>query len=85
MQYDTNYGLSEATGPGCVHLGIENEDKVGAIGKAGFGWKTRIVDDRGEDVPQGEVGELLVKGDGIMKGYYKNPEETAKTIKDGWL
>ena len=35
MQYDTNYGLTEATGPGCVHLGIENEHKVGAIGKAG--------------------------------------------------
>ncbi len=85
MQYDTNYGLSESTGPGCVHLGIENGKKVGAIGKAGFGWKTRIVDDRGQDVPRGEVGELLVKGDGVMKQYYKNLEKTAETIKDGWL
>jgi len=85
MQYDTNYGLSETTGPGCVHLGIENERKVGAIGKAGFGWKTRIVNEMGEDVPPGEVGELLVKGDGVMKEYYKNPEKTAATIKDGWL
>lgn len=85
MQYDTNYGLSESTGPGCVHLGIENEHKVGAIGKAGFNWKTRIVNEKGEDVPRGEVGELLVKGDGVMKEYYKNPEQTAQTIKDGWL
>jgi len=85
MQYDTNYGLSEASGPGCVHLGIGNEHKVGAIGKAGFGWETRIVNDRGEDVPWGEVGELLVKGSGIMKEYYKNPGKTAETIKDGWL
>jgi len=85
MQYDTNYGLTEATGPGCVHLGVENEHKVGAIGKPGFNWKTRIVNERGVDVPRGEVGELLVKGDGVMKEYYKNPERTAKTIKDGWL
>lgn len=85
MQYDTNYGLSEATGPGCVHLGIESEHKVGAIGKAGFGWQTRIVDSNGKDVVRGEVGELLVKGDGIMKAYYKNPLRTAEAIKDGWL
>jgi len=85
MRYDTNYGLSESTGPGCVHLGIENEHKVGAIGKAGFNWETRIVNDKGEDVVPGGVGELLVRGNGVMKEYYKNPEKTAETIKDGWL
>ncbi len=85
MQYDTNYGLGEATGPGCVHLGIENERKVGAIGKAGCNWETRIVNEQGEAVAQGEVGELLVKGNGVMKEYYKNPEKTAETIKNGWL
>jgi len=85
MQYDTNYGLSETTGPGCVHLGIENERKVGAIGKAGYGWRTRIVNDKGEDVARGKVGELLVKGSGVMKEYYQNPEKTAETVKDGWL
>jgi len=85
MQYDTNYGLSETTGPGCVHLGIENERKVGAIGKAGFNWEARIVDDWGEDVAQGDIGELVVKGKGIMKEYYKNPGKTAETIKNGWL
>ncbi len=85
MQYDTTYGLSESTGPGCVHLGIENEHKVGAIGKAGFNWETRIVNEQGQDVAQGEIGELIVRGNGIMKEYYRNPEKTAETIKDGWL
>ncbi|MBM4450506.1 MAG: acyl--CoA ligase [Chloroflexi bacterium] len=85
MQYDTNYGLTEATGPGCVHLGIENEHKVGAIGKAGVGWGARIVDENGMDVAKGEVGELTVKGCGVMKEYYKNTDETAKTLKAGWL
>ena len=84
-QYDTNYGLSESIGPGAVHLGVENIHKVGAIGVPGFGWETRIVDERDNDVPQGEVGELLLRGDGVMLCYYKNPEATADTIKGGWL
>ena len=85
MQYDTSYGLSESTGPGCVNLGIENEHKVGAIGKAGFNWEARIVDDNGRDAPRGKIGELIVRGNGVMKEYYKNPEKTAETIKGGWL
>ncbi|MGM9600071.1 MAG: class I adenylate-forming enzyme family protein [Faecousia sp.] len=84
-QYDTNYGLSESIGPGCVHLGVENVHKVGAIGKAGYGWEAKVVDEQGEEVPSGEVGELIVKGDGVMKCYYKNPEATADVLKNGWL
>lgn len=61
-QYDTNYGLSESIGPGCVHLGVENIHKVGAIGKAGFGWEVKIVDDAHGLVKKGDVGELAVKG-----------------------
>ena len=83
--YDTNYGLSESIGPGAVHLGVENIHKVGAIGIPGFGWETRIVDEHGLDVPQGEVGELLLRGNGVMLCYYKNPEASAETIRDGWL
>lgn len=85
MAYDTNYGLSEATGPGCVHLGMENEHKVGAIGLPGFNWEVRIVNEAGEPVQQGEVGELIVRGDGVMKEYYKNPEATREVLRDGWL
>jgi long-chain acyl-CoA synthetase len=83
--YDTNYGLSESIGPGCVHLGIENIHKVGAIGKPGFQWQVEIVDESGTEVPQGEVGELAVKGPGVMKGYYNDPEATAAVMRDGWL
>ena len=83
--YDTNYGLSESIGPGCVHLGVENIHKVGAIGKAGYGWETAIVGEDGKPVKQGEVGELAVKGDGVMKCYYKNPEATAEILKGDWL
>ena len=84
-QYDTNYGLSESIGPGCVHLGVENEDKVGAIGKAGYLWETKLVDENGNEVSKGEVGELAVKGAGVMKCYYKNPEATAEILKGEWL
>lgn len=84
-KYDTNYGLSESTGPGCVHLGIENINKVGAIGIPGYHWEARIVDESGNDVPKGEVGELIVHGPGVMLCYYKNPEASNEVLKDGWL
>ena len=85
--YDTNYGLSESTGPGAVHLGVENIDHVGAIGVAGYGWQTKIVGTDGvTPVKPGEVGELALKGPGVMKEYYRNPEATAEILKEGgWL
>jgi acyl-CoA synthetase (AMP-forming)/AMP-acid ligase II len=84
-QYDTNYGLSESIGPGCVHLGIENIHKVGAIGVPGYGWEAKIVDKEGSIVKRGEVGELAVKGPGVMKCYYNDPKATAEVMRDGWL
>ena len=80
--YDTNYGLSESTGPGCVHLGIENIHKVGV---PGYRWECKIVDEGGQEVKQGEVGELCVKGPGVMTCYYRDEDATAETIRDGWL
>ena len=85
MDYDTTYGLSESSGPNCMHLGIENINKVGAIGRPGFNWEARIVDEEERDVERGETGELILRGDGVMREYYKNPEATAKALKDGWL
>ena len=83
--YDTNYGLSESTGPGCVHLGMENIHKVGAIGVPGYRWECKIVDENDNIVKQGEVGELCVKGPGVMTCYYNNEEATKEVLKDGWL
>ena len=83
--YDTNYGLSESTGPGCVHLGMENIHKVGAIGVPGYRWTCKIVDEEGKEVARGDVGELCVKGPGLMTCYYRDEKATAETLKDGWL
>ncbi|PKM73798.1 MAG: AMP-dependent synthetase [Firmicutes bacterium HGW-Firmicutes-16] len=85
-EYDTNYGLSESIGPGCVHLGVENTHKVGAIGVPGFGWETKVVDPEKNELPRGEVGELAVRGPGVMTCYYKNEEATRESLSpDGWL
>ncbi len=85
-QYDTNYGLSESIGPGCVHLGVENVSKVGAIGVPGYGWEIKIVDADKNEVEKGGVGELAVRGPGVMTCYYKNEEATRESLSDdGWL
>lgn len=84
-QYDTNYGLSESIGPGALHLGIGNTHKVGAIGLPGYGWQIKIVDENDNEVKDGEVGELCLKGDGVMACYYNDPEATAAALKGGWL
>ncbi len=79
-QYDTNYGLSESIGPGCVHLGVENIDKVGAIGKAGYGWEAKIVDEDGNTVKTGRSRRTCVKGPGVMTCYYKIRRQQLKFL-----
>ena len=85
-EYDTNYGLSESIGPGCVHLGVENVEHVGAIGVPGYGWECKIVDEQRREVKRGEVGELAVKGPGVMVCYYHDEKATDEVLdKEGWL
>ncbi|MCM3124568.1 MULTISPECIES: long-chain fatty acid--CoA ligase [unclassified Mesobacillus] len=78
-------GLTEA-GPGGILLGPEgHKHHLGKGGKAAFLTEARVVDEEEKDIKPGAVGEFIIKGESIMKEYYKKPEETAKTIKDGWL
>ena len=84
QKYDTNYGLTESTGPGCIHLGVDNTHKLGSIGKADPNWEVDIVKD-GTSVSCGKIGELIVKGPGIMVGYYKDHASTDKVLINGWL
>lgn len=83
--YDTNYGLTESTGPGCIHLGLNNTHKIGSIGIPGFDWECRIINDEGNNVADESPGELLVKGPGVMREYYRNPKATEAALRDGWL
>ncbi|MDP9220464.1 MAG: long-chain fatty acid--CoA ligase [Actinomycetota bacterium] len=78
------YGLSE-TSPVVSFNHPDAERKAGSIGTPIEGVLMRLVDDQGEPVPDGEVGEIQVAGHGVMKGYWNNPAATEVTIKDGWL
>ena len=78
------YGLSEAS-PICALNPLFGERKAGSIGQAINNVEIKIVDDNGKEVPDSATGELIVKGDNVMLGYYNNPEATKEAIKDGWL
>ena len=78
------YGLTEGTCASSVTR-ITGERKLGSIGLPLVGQEARIVDDEGNEVPPRTIGEISVKGPNVMKEYYKNPEATAETIRDGWL
>ncbi|MCA1030939.1 fatty acid--CoA ligase family protein [Bacillus timonensis] len=78
------YGLSEASPVTCFNP-LDRERKAGSIGTTIVNVENKIVNELGEELPPGEVGELIVRGPNVMKGYYKMPEETEHTIRDGWL
>ena len=78
------YGLSETCGIGSFNR-PDRERKAGSIGIPVDGVEMKLVDEKGEEVPQGEVGEVLMRGPVVMKGYWNRPDATADTLQDGWL
>lgn len=79
------YGLTEF-GPNVFSLNQEDSKrKSGSIGFPNFYIETRVVNDKGNDVSQGELGELILKGPVCMKEYWNNPKATAETVVDGWM
>ncbi|MRG86959.1 fatty acid--CoA ligase family protein [Salinibacillus xinjiangensis] len=84
VKISEGYGLSEASPVTCFNP-LDRERKAGSIGQSIINVENKVVDEFGEEVPVGEVGELAVRGPNVMKGYYKLPVETQATLKDGWL
>ncbi|MFE9445420.1 long-chain fatty acid--CoA ligase [Streptomyces sp. NPDC006602] len=78
------YGLSE-TSPVSTFNHLDRPRKAGSIGTPMLGVEVRLVDEAGKDVSPGDVGEIAIRGDNVMAGYWNRPEETAETIPDGWL
>jgi long-chain acyl-CoA synthetase len=78
------YGLSE-TSPVASFNHPDRERKAGSIGTPIEGVEMKVVDDDRNEVPQGEIGEILIKGHNVMKGYWRHSEATAEAIKDGWF
>lgn len=77
------YGLTEATP--IISTNTPFDHKMGTSGRVLEGIDCRICDDTGKELPRGQKGEIVIQGDNVMLGYYKNPEATAETLKDGWL
>ncbi len=77
------YGLTEASP--IISANGENAYKMGSSGRVPENMEIRICNDEGNELPQGEKGEIVIRGENVMKGYWKNEEATADTIKDGWL
>jgi len=93
ITFFTTYGLTEAGSSLTILPADQNvtegpdylRKRLGSLGRPMYGVDVRIVDDNGRDCPPGVVGEIIGRGDNIMKGYWKLPEETSNTVKNGWL
>ncbi len=77
------YGLSEASP--IISANVPAQHKLGSSGKPVANLLVKILDENGNEMPVGEKGEIVVKGENVMKGYWKNPKATAEALKDGWL
>jgi long-chain acyl-CoA synthetase len=85
------YGLTETAGAVCINLPVNHRPEARArglltsVGRAGLGAEIIVADERGRELPCGEVGEILVRGPMVMQGYWRNPEATAAAFRDGWF
>jgi long-chain acyl-CoA synthetase len=77
------YGLSEASPAVCMNT--FEKQKVGSVGTALYSYEMKIVNENMEELPRGEIGDIIVRGDNVMQGYLNRPEATAETIVNGWL
>ena len=93
-RFNTGLGATEASCGGMLNIDVAEHamaldgpltGKLGSVGRDSMGVEVKIVDEKGNEVPDGKVGEIVARGDHIALGYWKMPEETAKTFKDGWL
>ena len=85
LEWRNYWGQTESTPIGTTSIPEEFADKIESIGVPDTGISLKVFDDQDNELPQGEIGELVLRGPGIMKGYWKNPEKTAETLSSGWL
>ena len=81
----TAFGQTECSPVTCALRGEDSVRKIGSIGTPMRGVEVRVVDDDMNDVPQGEVGEIVYRGPLVMSGYWNKPEETAEAFRGGWF
>ncbi len=79
------YGLSEATPVISTNAPSKGNHRFGSSGRLVQPLEIKIMDEEGRELPVGEKGEIVIKGENVMAGYWKNPESTADTVRDGWL
>src|SRR5262249_32961547 len=80
-----SYGLTESTGPVAIQTRDEAAGKLGPVGSPLLDVETRIVDDAGNDVSPGALGELWLRGPTVTAGYWNRPDANAESFTDGWL
>ncbi len=85
------YGLTETAGAVCINLPSNHtaqaraSGRLASVGRAGLGAEIRVVDEHGHDLPRGTVGEIIVRGPMVTRGYWAQPDATAQALRDGWF
>ena len=79
------YGMTETSPSALLLRAADAVRKAGSVGKPFVHVEVKVVNEKGQEIQPGEVGEVLIRGKSVMKGYWKNPEATAEAIQDGWM